>query len=83
MTVLFMHAQETTVKGQVIDADSTDPVSGVAVSIKGATLSQTTDAEGKFNFTNNLPLGEQSISCSERRVILLKRLLLLLKKEKL
>jgi len=61
VTVLFMHAQQTTVKGQVIDADSTDPVTEVAVSIKGAKLSQTTDAEGKFNFTNNLPLGEQSL----------------------
>jgi len=59
VTALLMHAQETTVKGQVIDADSTDPVTGVAVSIKGATLSQTTDAEGKFSFINNLPIGEQ------------------------
>jgi len=61
VTVLFMHAQQTTVKGQVIDADSTDPVTEVAVSIKGAKLSQTTNAEGKFNFTSNLPLGEQSL----------------------
>ncbi len=61
VTVLFMHAQQTTVKGQVIDADSTDPVTEVSVSIKGEKLSQTTDAEGKFNFTSNLPLGEQSL----------------------
>jgi len=61
VTVLFMQAQQTTVKGQVIDADSTDPVTEVSVSIKGETLSQTTDAEGKFNFTSNLPLGEQSL----------------------
>lgn len=61
VTVLFMHAQQTTVKGQVIDADSTDPVTEVSVSIKGETLSQTTDAEGKFSFTSNLPLGEQSL----------------------
>jgi len=54
-----MHAQQTTVKGQVIDADSTDPISEVSVSIKGATLSQTTDEEGKFNFSSNVPLGEQ------------------------
>jgi len=61
VTVLFTHAQQTTVKGQVIDADSTDPVSEVSVSIKGATLSQTTNEEGKFNFSSNLPLGEQSL----------------------
>ncbi|PHS07688.1 MAG: TonB-dependent receptor [Kordia sp.] len=59
VTALLMHAQQTTVKGQVIDADSTDPVTEVAVSIKGAKLSQTTDAEGKFSFTSNIPLGEQ------------------------
>jgi len=61
VTVIFMHAQQTTVKGQVIDADSTDPVSEVSVSVKGAKLSQTTDEEGKFNFSSNLPLGEQSL----------------------
>jgi len=61
VTVIFMHAQQTTVKGQVIDADSTDPVSEVSVSIKGETLSQKTNEEGKFNFSSNLPLGEQSL----------------------
>lgn len=64
-TVLFMHAQQTTVKGQVIDADSTDPVSEVSVSIKGAKLSQTTNEEGKFNFSSNLPFGEQSLIVSK------------------
>ena len=59
MTLLFMHAQQTTVKGQIIDADSTDPVSEVSVVIKGTTLSQISNIEGKFNFTSNLPLGEQ------------------------
>jgi len=61
VTVIFMHAQQTTVKGQVIDADSTDPVSEVSVSVKGAKLSQTTDEEGKFNFSSNVPLGEHSL----------------------
>jgi len=56
-----MHAQQTTVKGQVIDADSTDPLSEVSVSVKGAALSQTTDEKGNFNFSSNLPLGEQSL----------------------
>jgi len=59
LTALLMHAQQTIVKGQVIDADSTDPVTEVSVSIKGTTLSQTTGTEGRFNFASNLPLGEQ------------------------
>ena len=57
--LLFIHAQETTVKGQVIDADSTDPVSEVSVSIRGEKRSQTTNEDGEFNFSSNLPLGEQ------------------------
>lgn len=65
VSVLFMHAQETVVKGQVIDADSTKPVSGVAVVIKGSTLSQTTDELGSFNFNNDLPLGEQALTVSK------------------
>jgi len=59
--LLFIHGQQTVVKGQVIDAESTDPVSEVSVSIKGAKLSQNTNEEGKFNFSSNLPLGEQSL----------------------
>ncbi len=65
VSVLYMHAQETAVKGQVIDADSTDPVAGVTVAIKGSELTQTTDELGSFNFTNNLPLGEQSLIISK------------------
>ncbi len=60
-TVFMMQAQQTVVKGQVIDADSTDPLSGVSVSIKGTNLKQTTEALGVFNFTKGLPLGEQTL----------------------
>ena len=65
VSVLFMHAQETVVKGQVVDADSTKPVAGVAVAIKGVSLSQTTDELGGFNFNNDLPLGEQALTVSK------------------
>ena len=65
VSVLFMHAQETVVKGQVIDADSTKPVAGVSVAIKGATLTQITDELGSFSFANDLPLGEQSLTVSK------------------
>ena len=64
-SVLLMRAQETVVKGQVIDADSTKPVSGVSVAIKGTSLSQTTDDLGSFNFNNDLPLGEQALMVSK------------------
>ena len=64
-SVLLMHAQETVVKGQVIDADSTKPVAGVSVAIKGTSLSQTTDELGSFNFNNDLPLGEQALMVSK------------------
>lgn len=64
-SVLFMHAQETVVKGQVIDADSTKPVAGVAVAIKGVSLSQSTDELGNFSFNNDLPLGEQALTVSK------------------
>ena len=65
VSVLFMHAQETVVKGQVIDADSTKPVAGVVVAIKGVSLSQSTDELGNFSFNNDLPLGEQALTVSK------------------
>lgn len=58
---LVMYAQETVVKGQIIDSDSTDPVSEVSVSIEGTNLAQSTDEQGKFSFSNGLPLGDQNL----------------------
>ena len=50
---------QTTVKGSVIDGTSDEPIPGVTVMIEGTTLTAQTDAEGKFSFTANVPLGEQ------------------------
>ncbi len=68
LTVLFglaalftMHAQQTIVKGQVVDGDSTEPLTDVVVSIKGTALTQTTANQGTFEFSSGLPLGEQSL----------------------
>ncbi len=60
-TLFAMQAQQTVVKGQVIDGDTTDPLPNVSVSIKGTALSQTTGDLGVFNFDSGLPLGEQTL----------------------
>ncbi len=59
--VLFMHAQQTVVKGQVIDSDTTNPIPGVSVSIEGTKLAQQTNEQGEFNFSSNVPLGNQQL----------------------
>lgn len=56
----FSQAQDTTVKGRVIEANSGEPVPGVQVTIQESFYNTTTDATGLFSITDaNLPLGEQ------------------------
>ena len=45
----FLHAQETrTITGQVVAGETKQPVSSVRVTVKGTSISTTTDADGKF-----------------------------------
>ncbi len=56
----FSQAQDTTVKGRVIEANSGEPIPSVQVSIQESIYSTTTDARGNFSIIDaNLPLGEQ------------------------
>lgn len=58
--IAFSQAQDTTVKGRVIEANSGEPVSGAQVNIQESIYSTTTDVNGNFSITDtNLPLGEQ------------------------
>ena len=52
-------AQETVVKGSVLDAVTNNPIPGVTITIEETFQSTQTDALGEFSFTTNVPLGEQ------------------------
>lgn len=54
-----MFAQSTIVKGSVKDAVTFEPIPGVTIIIEKTQQTATTDASGKFTFSQNLPLGEQ------------------------
>lgn len=64
-SIVFMHAQQTVVKGVVIDSDTTEPISNVSVSIEGTNLTLKTDELGIFNFSEGLPVGDQMIVLSK------------------
>jgi hypothetical protein len=56
----FSQAQDTTVKGRVIEANSGEPVPSAQVTIQESIFSTSTDARGNFSIADaNLPLGEQ------------------------
>lgn len=46
---------QTTVSGQVTDKDGGDAVIGVNIIVKGKVVGTTTDVEGKFTFSTNIP----------------------------
>jgi hypothetical protein len=50
---------QTVVKGSVIDGTSDEPIPDVTIIMEGTNLTTTTDANGEFSFTANVPLGEQ------------------------
>ncbi|MFD1062769.1 carboxypeptidase regulatory-like domain-containing protein [Winogradskyella litorisediminis] len=58
---LMSFAQQTIVKGSVLDGITGEPIPDVTVTIEGTTLSKTTDAKGEFSFTKDVPLGEQML----------------------
>lgn len=74
LTAFSLYAQDTEVKGKVVDANSSDPLEGVQVRIRNSSFSALTNAEGLFSITgNNLPIGEQ-VLIVEKVDFLLQRL---------
>jgi hypothetical protein len=56
------YAQETTVKGRILDSNSSEPLPDVTVRLQGEAFSAQTDARGLFSITSDqLPLGEQVV----------------------
>lgn len=60
-TVLPSAAQQTILKGSVIDGTTLVPIPKVTITIEATLQSVDTDAEGQFSFSSNIPLGEQII----------------------
>ncbi|WP_298494432.1 TonB-dependent receptor [uncultured Algibacter sp.] len=56
---ISINAQNTLIKGSVIDAVSLEPIEGVTVTIQDSGATQLTNALGTFIFKENIPLGEQ------------------------
>ncbi|MDX1470205.1 MAG: carboxypeptidase-like regulatory domain-containing protein [Flavobacteriaceae bacterium] len=52
-------AQNTIVKGSVLDGTTGNPIPDVTISIEETSISTQTNAEGEFIFSSGLPLGEQ------------------------
>ena len=60
LSTFTMVAQNTEVKGRVVDANSNDAISDVEINIQGSVLSAVTDDLGLFSITGTaLPQGEQ------------------------
>ncbi|SHI83919.1 CarboxypepD_reg-like domain-containing protein [Mesonia phycicola] len=63
-------AQQTTIKGKVVDASNNEALPNTQVSIENTIFSVDTDAEGNFNFnTFSVPLGEQIITLEKQGYI--------------
>ncbi|MBJ7879445.1 carboxypeptidase regulatory-like domain-containing protein [Gelidibacter salicanalis] len=57
-SVLTLAAQQTVVKGSVIDGTTLARIPNVTITIEETLQSVETDAEGQFSFTADLPLGD-------------------------
>ncbi|TNJ45362.1 TonB-dependent receptor [Tamlana fucoidanivorans] len=58
-------AQQTLIKGSVLNAVSSKPITTVVVELEGTNLSVTTNEQGLFVFDMHVPLGEQVIKLSK------------------
>nr|WP_321221487.1 TonB-dependent receptor [uncultured Psychroserpens sp.] len=58
-SVLTSFAQETIVKGSVLDGTTGEPIPDVTITIEETGQSIKTDAKGEFQFPGIVPLGEQ------------------------
>lgn len=52
-------AQQTIVKGSVLDGTTGEPIPDVTITIEETGQTRKTDSKGEFSFTQNVPLGEQ------------------------
>jgi hypothetical protein len=52
-------AQQTLIKGSVLDGTTGDPIPDVTITIEETGQTTKTNARGEFSFTVNVPLGEQ------------------------
>ncbi|WP_282123247.1 carboxypeptidase regulatory-like domain-containing protein [Algibacter mikhailovii] len=59
------YAQETGVKGSVMDAATFLAIENVVISFEGIPLNTLTDSVGVFSFTKNVPLGTQTLRVSK------------------
>ncbi len=60
LTSFMTVAQNTDVKGKVLDTNSSEPVPGVQVSLQGSNFSALSDGDGNFTISDqNLPVGDQ------------------------
>ena len=60
-------AQQTIVKGSVLDGTTGEPIPDVTVIIEGTELSAFTDAKGEFSFSTDVPLGDQVLKIENAR----------------
>ncbi|WP_460220229.1 carboxypeptidase regulatory-like domain-containing protein [Psychroserpens sp. MEBiC05023] len=58
-SVLSSFAQDTIVKGSVLDGTTGEAIPDVTITIEGTSITATTDANGEFQFKSIVPLGEQ------------------------
>ncbi|WP_179009279.1 TonB-dependent receptor [Winogradskyella forsetii] len=56
---LTSFAQQTVIKGSVLDGTTGEPIPDVTITIEETGQTVNTDARGEFSFTENVPLGEQ------------------------
>jgi len=59
-------AQQTVVKGSVLDAATNEPIPDVTITIEETLQSTQTNALGEFSFATNVPLGEQVLVVEKR-----------------
>ena len=62
---MLVFAQQTVIKGSVIEAFTFNPVKNVSISIEGTDISALTDVLGEFEFNIGVPLGEQVLLISK------------------
>lgn len=58
-SIFTAYAQQTIIKGSVKDALTFEPISEVTITIEETKLTTKTNNLGEFNFSDNVPLGEQ------------------------
>ncbi|OZV70984.1 TonB-dependent receptor [Winogradskyella aurantia] len=56
---LTSFAQQTLIKGSVLDGTTGEPIPDVTITIEETDQNTQTDGKGEFSFTENVPLGEQ------------------------